>query len=111
MEGHMKKIVAIMLIGVMALAFYACGSKEDKNTPTGENQAYLDSLNIEKVDNYLFKCDYTEYDYDTVSSEFETLYKGGGCSAVRNGDLVGRNFDWKKDKEQIKNNIKNLIIK
>lgn len=95
----MKKIVAIMLIGVMALAFYACGSKEDKNTPIDENQAYLDSLNIEKVDNYLFKCDYTEYDYDTVSSEFETLYKGGGCSAVRNGDLVGRNFDWKKDKE------------
>ena len=44
MEGHMKKIVAIMLIGVMALAFYACGSKEDKNTPTDENQAYLDSL-------------------------------------------------------------------
>lgn len=49
-----------------------------------------------KVTDFLYECWYDRIDYSMAFEFFEktadlTL---GACSAVRNGDLIGRNFDW-----------------
>lgn len=56
----------------------------------------------QKVEDYLYEIYYGFLDYPYALDYFQTDYDGvvsGGCSALRNGNYFGRNFDWKYDKE------------
>ena len=64
-----------------------------------ENQEeLLKSMNITKVEDYLYTITMEDYDYDYALQRFETLFKAaGGCAAIQNGELRGRNYDWTYD--------------
>ena len=49
--------------------------------------------NKRKIEDYLYEITYGNIDYDYAYQYFKPGYSGG-CSAVRNGRLFGRNFDW-----------------
>ena len=57
-----------------------------------------DEKHLEKIDSYIYYSEYDELDYE-AAKEFFKQYKPevGACSAVINGDIVGRNYDWKYD--------------
>lgn len=62
------------------------------------NRLRLASLNINKVAEYLYTIDYTDWDYENGNKYFErNAPELGACSAVRKGNLYGRNFDWYYD--------------
>ena len=115
----LKKVIALLLILVMIFTLCACGKStevadaaEDENKveesqtetvqDTGpdadENAKYLKGLNIQKIDDYLYTAYVEDYDYDYALERFAYLFKAdGGCAAIRNGDLRGRNYDWTYD--------------
>lgn len=50
-----------------------------------------------KVKDYLYEIYYNNLDYDYASDYFDKIkveVPMGACSAVRKGNLYGRNFDW-----------------
>ena len=51
---------------------------------------------ITKVTDYLYEITYTNYDYDDYLKELPKVARRSafGCSAVRNGQFYGRNFDF-----------------
>lgn len=49
--------------------------------------------NKTKITDYLYEIDYGNIDYDYAKEYFDGNLIGG-CSAVRNGNFFGRNFDW-----------------
>lgn len=60
----------------------------------------VEKVEVEKVAPYLFKKTFDDLDYDNANDYFRK-YKPvvGGCSAVRNGNLFGRNYDWYYDEK------------
>lgn len=57
---------------------------------------------IEKIKPYLYDIYYSELDYDFAYEYFknqEDPINEGGCSSIRNGNFLGRNFDWLYDNE------------
>lgn len=53
--------------------------------------------NISRVKPYLYEVWYDELDYDFAYEYFKALENPivpGGCSSIRNGNFLGRNFDW-----------------
>lgn len=62
----------------------------------GAHNAY-DS--IEKIAPYLYSLNYSNLDYDYAYEYYRTHFIDidGGCSAVRNGNFYGRNYDWTYD--------------
>lgn len=62
------------------------------------NRLRLSALNIDKVTDYLYTIDYTDWDYENGNKYFENNKPElGACSSVRKGNLYGRNFDWYYD--------------
>lgn len=59
----------------------------------GVEPTYSDKSEVEP---YLYTIDYGNIDYEYASNYFESdaPVSFGGCSAVRKGNLFGRNFDW-----------------
>ena len=60
----------------------------------------LDSFNIEKHSDYLYSITCKNYNYSTAEKIVQSSpvsLATGACSAVRSGDLMGRNFDWLYD--------------
>lgn len=51
---------------------------------------YMDK---KKVEDYLYEITYGNIDYEYAYKYFKPSFFGG-CSAIRNGVLFGRNFDW-----------------
>lgn len=49
--------------------------------------------NKRKIEDYLYDITYGNIDYDYAYEYFKPSVSGG-CSTVRNGNFVGRNFDW-----------------
>lgn len=52
---------------------------------------------LEKVNTYLYKAYYDELDYDYASKYLDRNYQPfgtGGCTSIRKGGFLGRNFDW-----------------
>lgn len=50
---------------------------------------------VEKIADYFYVMDYDTYDYADGYKYAEGFeYDAGACSAVRVGDLIGRNLDW-----------------
>ena len=64
---------------------------------SSENAEILKNMNIQKVEDYLYTAVIEDYDYDYATDRFATLFKAGGCAAIRNGDFRGRNYDWTYD--------------
>lgn len=54
--------------------------------------------NKKKVDELLYEITYGNIDYSCAYEYFNPVLVGG-CSAIRNGSLLGRNFDWLYDNE------------
>lgn len=50
------------------------------------------------IEDYLYDITYGKIDYDYAYENFNPS-NSGGCSSIRNGCLVGRNFDWLYDQE------------
>lgn len=61
----------------------------------------LKKFGIEKITDYLYSINAAEYDYDFANKLIESgfLTSSAGCSTVRSGNLMGRNFDWTYDDE------------
>lgn len=50
---------------------------------------------ITKLQNYLYSIDFAAYDYDKAREYYRTAdIQPGACSAIRKGNLYGRNFDY-----------------
>lgn len=47
-----------------------------------------------KIEDFLYNISYGNIDYDYAYEHFVPA-EIGGCSAIRNGNFFGRNFDWK----------------
>lgn len=53
------------------------------------------SLNLQKIQDFLFYIEFSDWDYDKAVEYFNKQYPAQGqCSSVRNGRYYGRNFDW-----------------
>lgn len=50
-----------------------------------------------EIETYLYEMDYGNIDYDLAYRYLNEGDLSGGCSAIRKGNLVGRNFDWVYD--------------
>lgn len=62
------------------------------------NNEYMAKLAVNKLTSYLYEVNYTDWDY-TIGADYCERFNpvGGACSAVRNGEYYGRNYDWKYD--------------
>ncbi|MGA4517413.1 carcinine hydrolase/isopenicillin-N N-acyltransferase family protein [Solibacillus silvestris] len=55
-------------------------------------------INIKKIAPYFYKAEFANLDYESAASFFEKFRPTiGACSAVSNGNLFGRNYDWTFD--------------
>ena len=83
----LKKVLALMMILAMTLAsLVSCGSQE-----TSE-QKFEEFTNVSDM---LYEVTYDEYSSEIPDESKCKLLAGDlGCSGVRNGDFVGRNFDY-----------------
>ena len=55
----------------------------------------LGDLNLQKLKDYLYYIEFTDWDYNKAIEHFKNSYPSSGyCSSVRNGSFYGRNFDW-----------------
>ena len=52
----------------------------------------------QKIEDYLYEITYGNLDYDYAYQNLKPSIFGG-CSAIRNGNLFGRNFDWLYNQE------------
>ena len=68
-----------------------------EETAEDEHAELLKSLNIQKVEEYLYTATVEDYDYSYGLERSAALFKAGGCAAIRNGDFRGRNYDWTYD--------------
>lgn len=98
----MKKIIYAFTVCAVVLFTGSC-SKDETEMFTAEQ---IDEYNFQKVElkrinDYLFEVTnndfYTRYYFNpySVGDEFMGLKEWHGvCAGVRNGDFIGRNFDW-----------------
>lgn len=56
------------------------------------NKVYGDFPQIDKVTDYLYEITIDEYDEDYAQETLSNIF--GACSEVRNGNIIGRNYDW-----------------
>lgn len=63
------------------------------------NKTILDGLHINKIADYLYTCEYQTYDYAYAYEYFKNVDApdSGACSALRVGNLYGRNLDMTYD--------------
>lgn len=58
-------------------------------------ESYMRGLHIEKLAPFLYTAEFSNMDYSVGMAYFERFKPQlGGCSAVSNGSLFGRNYDW-----------------
>ena len=63
------------------------------------NEKFMSDLALRKLAPYLYEVNFAGWDYTVGSDYFEKYHNPiiGACSAVRNGDFYGRNYDWYLD--------------
>lgn len=65
------------------------------------HQDFMDSINIQKIEDYLYTAEYSTYDWEKGQEYADNRYKPtdvGGCSALSyESKIIGRNFDWYYD--------------
>ena len=49
---------------------------------------------IIKVSDYLYEVEYNTYDYQDGYDYYKQYHQSPSCSAVRKGNIIGRNLDW-----------------
>lgn len=49
---------------------------------------------IIKVSDYLYEVEYNTYDYQDGYYYYKQYHQSPSCSAVRKGNIIGRNLDW-----------------
>ena len=76
-----KKVVGFFLATIMAFSLAICGSVAQAASFTAP----------EKLNNYLYYMEYTDYVPDLTTGE--QVKTGFACSAGRNGNFYGRNLD------------------
>ena len=76
-----KKVVGFFLATIMAFSLAICGSVAQAASFTAP----------EKLNNYLYYMEYTDYVPDLTTGE--QVKTGFACSSVRNGNFYGRNLD------------------
>ncbi|MCQ2436599.1 MAG: linear amide C-N hydrolase [Clostridia bacterium] len=86
----MKKIVSMLLVICMSvLAITACGDSNGKDPVGNEYEK------ITKAADMLYEVTYDEYSSEIPPASASDRMMGDmACSGVRNGDFVGRNFDY-----------------
>lgn len=78
----MKRALAVIMAGVLLISLCACGTQEKYD----EYEKIADRL-------YEVTCDTYDYDYLLKDGYGNTEYFAG-CSAIREGNYLGRNFDF-----------------
>ncbi|MCQ2562834.1 MAG: carcinine hydrolase/isopenicillin-N N-acyltransferase family protein [Alphaproteobacteria bacterium] len=83
-----------ILISVLSLV--VLGACDNKKT---ENELFMTNLQLSKITDYLYEVYYDDYDYDYATKFNNEKYRVtlGACSSVRNGSIIGRNYDWYYD--------------
>lgn len=83
----MKRILFVLLSGLIMLT----GCDDGFPTATSSHDKPV------RVAPWLYEITFDQYDTRAIENYYRstsTLYLGGGCSVVRNGDFVGRNLDF-----------------
>ena len=98
----MKKIIYAFTVCAVVLFTGSC-SKDETEMFTAEqiDEYNFQKVELKKINDYLFEVTnndfYTRYYFNpySVGDEFMGLKEWHGvCAGVRNGDFIGRNFDW-----------------
>ncbi|MBO2516890.1 MAG: hypothetical protein CW338_06375 [Clostridiales bacterium] len=96
-EPVMKTLLCILLIISLMLPGLCLAAETAPLTPE-EQQAYMDSLKLRKIEDYLYLVTVPDYDYQSgIDKARELFMPAGGCAAIQNGGLRGRNYDWTYD--------------
>ena len=98
----MKKIIYAFTVCAVVLFTGSC-SKDETEMFTAEqiDEYNFQKVKLKRINDYLFEATnndfYTRYYFNpySVGDEFMGLKEWHGvCAGVRNGDFIGRNFDW-----------------
>lgn len=98
----MKKIIYAFTVCAVVLFTGSC-SKDETEMFTAEqiDEYNFQKVKLKRINDYLFEVTnndfYTRYYFNpySVGDEFMGLKEWHGvCAGVRNGDFIGRNFDW-----------------
>lgn len=98
----MKKIIYAFTVCAVVLFTGSCSKDETEMFTAEEIEEYnFQKVELKKINDYLFEVTnndfYTRYYFNpySVGDEFMGLKEWHGvCAGVRNGDFIGRNFDW-----------------
>lgn len=97
-KGNKIIFISIWLVLICSLfiAYKIFFVKEQELT---EEEKIMKNLNINKIEDYLYSIDFDNYSYEYGMNTLNKMYdiKLGGCSAVKNGNYFGRNYDWYYD--------------
>lgn len=94
----MKKIFKLSLLSFMTIGLLSgCSSDDDQKTRS----------RFRKIAENFYEATYTDYDYDfLLERRYSNMdYLAGGCSAIKNGNFLGRNFDF------VYGDISNVLIR
>lgn len=79
------------------LLLYALANQEFKKL---NNKIDAKDIHLTKIDDYLYKADFDNIDYDYGYKYFnnnDVIAVFGACSGIRAGDIFARNYDWLYD--------------
>ena len=67
----------------------------------GGNPSKQAFQSMKRKDEHFYEIEYSEIDYEGAREYFQTHFvpAGGACTALRKGNLLGRNYDWTYDKQ------------
>lgn len=69
-----------------------------RTTSEKSDSVFMKKIGLRKVCDYLYEVEYDDWDYTDAMKYFKAhKYVPAACSAVRNGNFFGRNFDWNYD--------------
>ena len=79
-------LIVAMLLGAL-MPFSSCNKLENNDFPDGHSE-------IRKVSELLYEVTWSDYSSEAPNDSFDAITGDMACSSVRNGDFVGRNFDF-----------------
>lgn len=69
-------------------------AKSTENMSEATGLTPLQLAGFRKYGDWLYAAEYNNIDYEYAKAHYDSRYLPGACTAVRNGDIIGRNFDW-----------------
>ena len=103
-EKQMKKLLALLLVGIMAISFVACGSKETKKEVKEEKKVsmtgkwMIDSVEFEGKK---YSVDEWETETEEDISDLYVILKDGGEALIYTGDNNATISEWTQSENEL----------